>query len=595
MVKEVNMKNTSFKVSIITCFFNVENFIEQTIKSVIKQKYKNWELLLIDDGSSDKSTDIAKKYSVKYPGKILYHDHENHANKGLSYSRNSGISKSSGEIIAFLDADDVWLSTYLSNQVNILSKYNCAMVCEATEYWYSWNKSDVDTMVLVGTKQDQIYSPPQLMIDLYPLGEGAAPCVCGILIKKASLEKYGGFDKDFKGLYEDQIFLSRMYLNENIFISSACNNRYRQRHDSLVGASYEDGEYISIRKHYLEWLRHYIHTNKIEYDEVNKLLQRALEYHPLVSVIICFYNEEQFLKEAIASVLGQEYRNWQLLLVDDGSSDKSSNIALEYAEKFPTQIIYCEHENHSNKGLSASRNLGIKKSNGELISFLDADDVWLPKKLLTQVSIFQRNHDIGMTAEASLYWNDWSNSKNKNIEIAVGTASEFVYEPYELICDLYPLGKGAAPVPSGLMIKKEAIERSGYFDESFIKEYSLYEDQVFLSKMYLQEKVYISSACNNLYRQRTNSIVTSVRAKGHYHDVREYFLKWLENFLQIKKIYNKRLNRLLKKALFPYRYPKTYYIVHDVPRKIWWQIRKYIPTGLRKFVRRRILRKQYIM
>ncbi len=221
--------NEAPKISVITCFFNVETFIEETIQSVLSQRYDNWELLLIDDGSQDGSTKIAKEYASKYPGKIHYYEHEEHKNKGLSYSRNVGIEIAEGELITFLDADDTWLPQYLTHQVEIFSKNpSCAMICEATEYWYSWNNQEhTDNIIPIGAGQDAAYAPPQLMLSLYPLGQGSAPCMCGVIIKKNVLEKYGGFDDSFKGMYEDQVFLSKIYLDENIFISSACNNRFR--------------------------------------------------------------------------------------------------------------------------------------------------------------------------------------------------------------------------------------------------------------------------------------------------------------------------------------------------------------------------------
>ena len=587
-------RNTPFKISVITCFYNVENFIEETIRSVLKQKYTNWELLLIDDGSTDRSTEIAKKYALRFPEKIFYYEHEGHQNKGLSYSRNTAIKKATGKLISFLDADDVWLPKYLTHQAEVIQQnQSCTMVCEATEYWYSWNNpKEHDTIIKIGVDQDCVYPAPQLMLNLYPLGEGAAPCVCGILIEKNVLEKYGGFDESFKGLYEDQVFLSKIYLHENIFISSSCNNKYRQRPDSIIGTSFEDGNYFLIRRQFLDWLKNYIEYNKINYPKVNQRLQMAIEYEPLVSVVICFYNEENFLEEAISSVLKQSYKNWEMLLVDDGSTDGSVNIALNYARQYENKIFYCEHNDHANKGLSASRNLGIKKSHGGLVALLDADDVWLADKLLTQVSIFQRNPEIGMAAEASLYWNDWSELKKPNVRVPIGAEPELIYEPYEIMYYLYPLGEGAAPVPSGLMIKKEAFERSGFFEESYVKEFSLYEDQAFLSKIYLQEKVYISSACNNLYRQRPGSIVTWVREKGHYNDVREYFLKWLQNFLTEKKINDKRLKRLLNKALFRYNYPKVFYLLHDMPKNLWKRSKKQVPEGTKQFIKQKILKQK---
>ncbi len=109
------------KVSIITCFLNVEAFIDEAIKSVLLQDYTNWELILFDDGSNDGSTDIAKKYTSAYPDKIFYKEHQSHVNKGLSASRNAAISEATGEFITFLDADDVWLPGYLSHQVNLIN------------------------------------------------------------------------------------------------------------------------------------------------------------------------------------------------------------------------------------------------------------------------------------------------------------------------------------------------------------------------------------------------------------------------------------------------------------------------------------------
>ena len=104
-----------------------------------------------------------------------------------------------------------------------------------------------------------------------------------------------------------------------------------------------------------------------------------MNQQPLVSAIIIFLNGEQFIEEAIASIFAQSYNNWELLLVDDGSTDHSTMIAQKYAQKYPEKVFYLEHEGHQNKGMSASRNLGISQANGEYIGFLDADDMWLPK------------------------------------------------------------------------------------------------------------------------------------------------------------------------------------------------------------------------
>ncbi len=300
--------------------------------------------------------------------------------------------------------------------------------------------------------------------------------------------------------------------------------------------------------------------------------------HPFVSVIIAFLNEERFLVEAIRSVEQQDYDNWELLLVDDGSTDQSTQLALNYAAGSGGKIIYCQHEGHINKGLSASRNHGISLAKGDLVAFLDADDAWLPGKLSNQVAIFQQNPGIGMVAEASDYWYSWTKKENKDVKIPVG-APEGVYEPPQLMLKLYPLSEGAAPCPSALILTKEAISKVGGFEESFIKEFGMYEDQAFLAKIYLNERVYVSAACNNLYRQRPESIVQTVHSAGHYHRVRKYFLEWLEAYLDKKKITDERLVKFLNKSLMLYRKPTLYHVQYTLPSKAWSFLKKLVPGG----------------
>src|SRR5215467_13265615 len=132
---------------------------------------------------------------------------------------------------------------------------------------------------------------------------------------------------------------------------------------------------------------------------------------PMVSAIIIFLNAEKFLSEAIDSVLGQTFHDWELLLVDDGSTDGGSAIARRYSQKYPVRVQYLEHPSHTNRGMSASRNLGIKHARGEYIAFLDADDVWLPHKLSEQVALLEAHPDVGMTYGHALIWSSWTGSR----------------------------------------------------------------------------------------------------------------------------------------------------------------------------------------
>ena len=110
---------------------------------------------------------------------------------------------------------------------------------------------------------------------------------------------------------------------------------------------------------------------------------------PKVSVIIPTYNRAEYLPEAIDSVLNQAYQDFEIIVIDDGSTDNTREALLPYMEK----IRYMYQEN---KGISAARNAGIKISNGEYIAFLDSDDIWFPEKLEMQVDLLQNKLDTGV-------------------------------------------------------------------------------------------------------------------------------------------------------------------------------------------------------
>lgn len=284
---------------------------------------------------------------------------------------------------------------------------------------------------------------------------------------------------------------------------------------------------------------------------------------PLVSVVLCFYNEKAFLEEAIQSVFSQDYTNWELFLVDDGSSDESTAIARTYAARYPQKVFYLDHDYHQNKGLSASRNAGIRKCRGTYVAFLDADDVWLPGKLRYQVNILN-TQPVTVVLESSLYWNSWRDGRKADTLVPVG-AAEGVYKPPQLMLSLYPLGKGAAPCPSGIMVQRAVLRRC-VFEDLFRGILQMYEDQAFLCKVYLKETVFVSAACHNKYRQRESSLVSAVHESGNYEKVRCYYLYWFRDWLHGQPYRYKAVERLLRKAQMPYREPLLYKLTVDTPK-----------------------------
>ena len=115
-----------------------------------------------------------------------------------------------------------------------------------------------------------------------------------------------------------------------------------------------------------------------------------------------------FFEDAIASVFAQTESRWELLLVDDGSTKPGAAMADSFARDNPDRVSVLRHPGGVNRGMSASRNLGISAAQGEFVSFLDADDLYLPEKLERQLAEISRHAEVAMVYGPSLYWWGWT-------------------------------------------------------------------------------------------------------------------------------------------------------------------------------------------
>lgn len=229
-----------------------------------------------------------------------------------------------------------------------------------------------------------------------------------------------------------------------------------------------------------------------------------------MSVITIFYNAEQYFAAAIESVLAQDFEGFELLLVDDGSSDRSTAMAKEYADRHPDRVRYLDHPGHANRGMSATRNVGFAAARGDLIAFIDSDDRWSPSKLSEQVAIMDRFPDVDLVCGAANYWRSWDGGPDELVP--TGHIQNRPIPPGEATLALYPLGKAAAPCPSDIMVRRKAALALGGFEESFTGPLQMYEDQAFLAKLYLEHSVYFSDRVWLDYRIHDKSCVAEVSA-----------------------------------------------------------------------------------
>jgi glycosyltransferase involved in cell wall biosynthesis len=287
-----------------------------------------------------------------------------------------------------------------------------------------------------------------------------------------------------------------------------------------------------------------------------------MDKEPLVSVIIIFLNTEKFLSEAIESVLNQTYRNWELVLVDDGSTDNSPAIALDYVQKYPDRLRYLTHPNCANRGMSASRHLGFQHAKGVYLAHLDADDVWLPPKLAEQVAILEAHPEAAMVYGRTRYWYSWTNRPEdfrRNFVNGLGVEPNALIQPPRLLLH-YLRDKNVDPCTPSILVRRAVIEAIGGLEAPFR---GIFEDMVFTDKIFLKYPVFVADACWSLYRQHPDSCCSIALQTGRAKlgqpnlEERAYF-SWLEQYLAEQGWQATEVWKALQKELWAYRQAALY-------------------------------------
>ncbi len=221
---------------------------------------------------------------------------------------------------------------------------------------------------------------------------------------------------------------------------------------------------------------------------------------PTVSVIIPTYNRARLICKAVRSALRQTYRDFEIIVVDDASTDNTEQIIKSFDD---SRIIYMKHKN--NRGASAARNTGIKNSRGKYIAFLDSDDEWMPQKLEKQIAVFGRSSNTVGAVYCLCY-------------IKNGVLG---FRPYKKIWRDSKRGgvynsllKGWCPPTTSLfMLPVEVIMESGLFDEDFpsFQDYDLW---VRVSKKYDFDFVEEYLAVKHLHSENQLTADLKLRIKG---------------------------------------------------------------------------------
>jgi glycosyltransferase involved in cell wall biosynthesis len=273
-------------VSIVVPFLNAERFLGETIESVLAQTYENWELILVDDGSRDGSARVAQRYAADWSEQVALVRQPDGRSHGAASARNLGIAHARGEYLAFLDADDVWVSTKLHEQTEALTQFpEVALVYGVTLWWYSWTgrRDDIgrDHVEPLGVPPG-VFASGTLLAPFFLHQTAAILSTSGLLVRRSVIGEVGGFEEGMPNGYEDQAFCAKVLAHRSVLVMDRCWDHYRQHPESLTARVATNGSEFSARADFLAWLAEYLRSVGID-GRLGRAIRRErfLYAHPL--------------------------------------------------------------------------------------------------------------------------------------------------------------------------------------------------------------------------------------------------------------------------------------------------------------------------
>lgn len=352
-VDEINSQliQAKLKVTVVIPCFNYGKFIEEAVISVLEQTYPYFDVVIVDDGSTDNSGEICDRLATD-PRVTVIHQ----TNQGLAAARNAGARASRAEFLLFLDADDLLDPSAISVMLWSLWKNPSAA------YVYSSQRFFGD--------QELVWEPQEF--NGFDLLWSNHPSVCS-LIRREAFDCVGGYSSGMVVGYEDWNHWV-MLLNAGLYGMRLQAPLFKHRRHGIT---------MTHEAHARQRLLHHkIRSHSSEIYKNENISQLKAQWRPAVSIIIPFYNSHRYFPETIASVYAQTIRDYEIIIVNDGSDDSASTGMLQElkaegcATGAPLRIIDCDH-----RGAPATRNEGARAAKSEFIFFLDADDILSPTTL----------------------------------------------------------------------------------------------------------------------------------------------------------------------------------------------------------------------
>ena len=383
------------KVTIVIPVYNGANYIKYAIESALSQTYAHIEILVVDDGSTDDTGDIVRSYGDK----VRY---INKKNGGVSSALNLALKEMTGKYFSWLSHDDVYEPNKIKTEIEFLRSNNWLgkKVIVFSDYYLINTKGKI----IGESKKDheEIEKKPE-----YILLKGHINGL-SLLIPKMAFDEYGEFDtelvctqdyemwkrmsKTYRFVHIPEFLVStRWHANQvtntnekvitegNEFYINLIKDVPLKRREELEGSEY------SFMMELADFYKSSVYNEVEKYcrDRAREILDAAKSKtkDKKVSVVIPFYNRAKVLVRAVESVLEQTHKNYEIILVDDGSTDDVKEIEKIASKYDQIKLI----KNKKNMGASAARNIGIGEASGDYVAFLDSDDEYVANKFEIQL------------------------------------------------------------------------------------------------------------------------------------------------------------------------------------------------------------------
>ena len=384
-----------FLISIVIPVYNAEKYLEQCLNSIKNQTYKNFEVILVNDGSIDHSESICMDF-VKVDTRFKYFTK---VNGGASSARNFGLDNVTGDYITFIDADDWVDENHLEVLINNIKDNNSDMAISSIKkfdmsnnFHFRMYSNQEKYLLNFGkmSKDELLVKLPKLILASNSYKIAVSKLFKKELVTDVRFDEsivYGEDLEFFFKIYNNINSIS--YIDEVTYVyrlhdersSSKFGQLHMEQELAIYKKMYERIEelglptihYVNTLRNLLDYRKDYLDNRDLynEYVEFLEKIEKKITYpKELISIIVPIYNVSPYLQLCLESIENQIYPHFEVLLINDGSRDNSKDISLEFVKR-DKRFKFIEQQN---AGLSAARNTGILNSKGEFLTFIDGDD-----------------------------------------------------------------------------------------------------------------------------------------------------------------------------------------------------------------------------